>query len=689
MRSPPAAARQPDAKATLKKAAQLSDVSTDIAPPSGSKTAKNRSFGCIEDALVSHLANGRVQAATDQQSFRDILDALPAAIYTTDAEGRITHFNPACVEFSGRTPVLGTDSWCVTWKLYNPDGSPLPHDECPMAVSLKEGRAVRGAEAIAERPDGTRLWFTPYPTPLKDSSGKVIGAINMLVDITDRKLAEQEERRRTMQLAAFMETAAIGLHRVGPDGTILWANQADAGLLGYDLRDYVGRNIAEFHADQETISRMLARLKSGERLVEHEVRLVCRDGSIKFALVDSSALFEGGEFVHSQCFTTDITDRKRTHVILHEQAQQLLDLHRRKDEFIAMLSHELRNPLAPIANAVHLLRLDRGPQSEVSRHARSIIERQVAQLSRLVDDLLEVSRITSGKIQLRRELVAVDGIIERAVEVCRPLIEQRQHRIRITRSARPQWVFGDPVRLEQVLVNILNNAAKYTDAGGQLAVICELGEGSLHIRVRDNGIGIAPELLPKVFELFIQADRSLDRAQGGLGIGLALVKRLVEMHGGTVEAASTVGVGTEIVVTLPSAAPPAALETRRPRDASGHRHRVLVVDDNVDSADSLAMLLQVLGHEVLVANDGVTAISRAQEFKPSIAVLDIGMPGMTGYEIAKRLRASPDLARTTLIAFSGYGQSTDRMMAKDSGFDHHLVKPATVEQIEGILAATT
>jgi PAS domain S-box-containing protein len=647
--------------------------------------ARRRPAVSIEDALISHLVHGRVDAPADEHSFRAILDALPAAIYTTDAEGRITHFNPACVEFSGRTPVLGTDSWCVTWKLYNPDGTRLPHDECPMAVSLKEGRPIRGAEAIAERPDGSRVWFAPYPTPMKDALGNVVGAINMLVDITDRKIAEQEERRRTQQLAAFMETAAIGLHRVGPDGTILWANEADARMLGYGLAEYIGRNITEFHADQEAIARILARLKDGERLVEHEARLVCRDGTIKFVLIDSSALFEDGQFVHSQCFTTDITERKRTQAILHRQAQELLDLHRRKDEFIAMLSHELRNPLAPIANAVQLLRFDPGLQSELSQHARSIIERQVGQLSRLVDDLLEVSRITSGKIQLRKELIAVQGVIDRALDVCRPLIEQRQHKMRTATSAEPLWVFGDPVRLEQVLVNLVNNAAKYTDVGGQLSVIAEAAGGSVVIRVRDNGIGIAPELLPQVFELFTQADRSLDRAQGGLGIGLALVKRLVEMHGGAVEATSSVGIGTEMLVRIPSAAQPSGRQSHEPRRVTSDRHRILVVDDNGDAADSMAMLLEALGHEVLVANDGSTAIERAKAFKPSIAVLDIGMPGMSGYEIAARLRASPEFTGLTLVAFSGYGQSTDRRTAKDAGFDHHLVKPATVEQIEEIL----
>ena len=651
-----------------------------------SAAMRKRPLISIEDALVLHLAKEQSETAEGEERFRAMLDALPAAIYTTDAEGRITHFNPACIEFSGRTPTLGTDNWCVTWKLFNPDGTPLPHDQCPMAVSLKEGRAVRGAEAIAERPDGTRVWFAPFPTPLKDASGRIVGGINMLVDITDRKRAEQEERHRAQQLAAFMETAAIGLHRVGPDGTILWANEADARMLGYRLDEYVGHSITEFHADQEAIAGILARLKNRERLVEHEARLVCRDGSIKTVLIDSTALFEAGHFVHSQCFTTDITERQRTQAVLQQQAEELTELHRRKDEFIAMLSHELRNPLAPIANAVHLLRLDTGVQSQVGQHARAIIERQVGQLTRLVDDLLEVSRITSGRIQLRQELIAVRGVIDRAIEVCRPLIENREHKLRISTPAEPLWVFGDPVRLEQVLVNLLNNAAKYTDVGGQISIVAEPDAGLLVLRVRDNGIGIAPELLPRVFDLFTQADRSLDRAQGGLGIGLALVKRLVEMHGGTVEALSSMGVGSEIVVRLPLAGAPSTCEPLRSKKPATRSHRVLVVDDNADSADSLALLLKILGHDVLVANDGESALARAGAFGPSVAILDIGMPGMNGFDLARRLRNQPRIAATTLVAFSGYGQESDRKLSKEAGFDHHLAKPATLEQVESILA---
>jgi CheY-like chemotaxis protein len=300
--------------------------------------------------------------------------------------------------------------------------------------------------------------------------------------------------------------------------------------------------------------------------------------------------------------------------------------------------------------------------------------------------LLEVSRITTGRIQLRQELIDARGIVERAIDVCRPLLEKQRHRLRVAMPSEPLWLFGDPVRLEQIMVNLLNNSAKYTNPGGQIGVIAEADSGMLLLHVRDTGIGISADLLPRVFELFTQADRTLDRAQGGLGIGLALVKRLVDMHGGSVDASSALGVGTEMVVRLPLAAPPAIHMPARTRSAPHNHQKILVVDDNQDSADSLAMLLEVMGHEVQVAHSGETALTKAKEFGPNVVILDIGMPGMTGFEVAAQMRTLAGFARTTLIAFSGYGQETDRKLSRDAGFHFHLAKPATVDQIEGILA---
>lgn len=275
-----------------------------------------------KDQAHSELQHTTLALRESERRFREMIDALPAAIYTTDAEGRLTHFNPTAVELSGRIPELGTDQWCVSWKMFKPDGKPLPHDECPMAVALKEGRIERGAEAILERPDGKRLWFTPYPTPLRDAVGKIVGGINMLVDITERKQAEEAVRRSESNLRDFIENATIGLHWVGPDGIIQWANQAELDLLGYKHDEYIGRHISEFHADQAVIDDILVRLIRGETLHEHEARLRHKDGSIRHVLISSNVLFENGKFIHTRCFTRDITERKLAEEALREAAER-------------------------------------------------------------------------------------------------------------------------------------------------------------------------------------------------------------------------------------------------------------------------------------------------------------------------------------------------------------------------------
>jgi len=384
----------------------------------------------------------------------------------------------------------------------------------------------------------------------------------------------------------------------------------------------------------------------------------------------------------------DITERSRLERKTQEQAEVLVDLHRRKDEFLAMLSHELRSPLAPISNAVQLLRLQTN-EDPLQQQARNIIERQVGQLTHLVDDLLEVARITTGRVQLRQERITVSGVVERAVESARPLIVQRRHEFTVSLPPQPIWVHADAARLEQVVVNLLTNAVKYTDEGGHIWLTVQQEGDAAVLRVRDTGVGIAPELLPRIFDLFTQAERSLDRAQGGLGIGLCLVHRLVDLHGGAVEASSVLGKGSEFVVRLPVvliptlASPPPSTETAQP---AGKGCRVLAVDDNVDAAEILAMLLEASGHDVRMAHDGPTALEAALDYRPDVVLLDIGLPGLDGFEVAKRIRQHPTLKSIVLVAMTGYGQKTDRQRSQEAGFDHHLVKPADFGEVQKILA---
>jgi signal transduction histidine kinase/DNA-binding response OmpR family regulator len=361
---------------------------------------------------------------------------------------------------------------------------------------------------------------------------------------------------------------------------------------------------------------------------------------------------------------------------------------RRKNEFLSMLAHELRNPLAPIRNAVQILGIQ-GNTAASLQWARDIIDRNVHQLVRLVDDLLDVSRITRGKIRLQREAVTLAAVIAQAVEISQPLIASRRHELTVSVPEESVWVHGDSTRLAQVLANLLNNSAKYTDEGGRISLaVAREGEEAV-VRVRDTGVGIPPDMLASIFDLFTQVDRSLDRSQGGLGIGLTLVHRLVEMHGGRVAAFSAgANKGSEFVVRLPvlSRQPIPRASKNGGLEPVAAPRRVLIVDDNVDGAESLSLMLQLAGHQVQIVHNGPDALEAAPAFRPDVVLLDIGLPGMNGYEVARRLREQPELASTLLVALTGYGQEEDRQRGREAGFDQHLVKPVDPPVLASLLA---
>ncbi len=505
-------------------------------------------------------------------------------------------------------------------------------------------------------------------------------------EAAERRAAEALLEQQHEELAEFLENAAEGLHRVGPDRRILWANQALLALLGYAAEEYVGQPAAAFHADPEVFEGVWERLQRREAVRDQPGRLRCRDGSTRHVLINAAGAWTGGAFRYARCFIRDITEQRRLEDELRGRIAELAALDRRKDEFLAMLGHELRNPLSALQNALALLAADLPPERRAQ--AFRIARRQTDQLARLVDDLLDVARVTRGRVSLRQHPISLASVVERAVESTRPLFEGRLQTLALQAPAEPLTVHGDAARLEQVVVNLLSNAAKYTAPGGRIEVMLERREREAVLHVRDEGVGIAPDVLPRVFDLFAQGPQAPHRPQGGLGIGLTVVRRLVELHGGRVEARSAgAGQGSTFVVSLPLArAADARPRERRPETQGAHRSLdVLVVEDNPDAAETLVMLLELLGHRARVLGDGPGAVDAARERAPDVMLVDIGLPGMDGYEVARRVRQEPGLAGIRLIALTGYGRPEDRSRAAAAGFDHHLVKPVEIAALDAML----
>jgi PAS domain S-box-containing protein len=509
-------------------------------------------------------------------------------------------------------------------------------------------------------------------------------------DATERRRSDAILRDSELRFRRLFQTAKDGILILDTAlGTIIEANPFMCGLLGYELDDFLGKELWEIglFRDQDA-SRANYQELLAKGYIRYEHLPLKTKGGDEVDVEFVSNLYMVGDRHVAQCNIRDITQRSQMERQVKAQATALADLHRRKDEFLAMLSHELRNPLSPILNAVHLLRLQ-GNENLIQQEARTIIERQVGQLSHLVDDLMEVARFTSGKIRLHPVLLDMRGVVSRAVESARPLIDGRGHELTVDVPDEPIWLLADPARLEQVVVNLLNNAAKYTDEGGQIWLGARQNAHEAVLSVRDNGIGIDLEHFPDIFDLFTQADRSLDRAQGGLGIGLSLVRRLMDLHRGTVKVHSDgLGRGSEFTIRLPlppSPVPAPPLVLAEPGKRAAHSGRVLVVDDNVDSAQIMAKLLTLSGHEVRTAYTGPTALEAAVAYLPDVVLLDIGLPGLNGYEVARRLRQYPQLEGVRLVAMTGYGEESDRLLAMEAGFNRHMVKPVNFQMVEELL----
>jgi PAS domain S-box-containing protein len=530
--------------------------------------------------------------------------------------------------------------------------------------------------------------------PESDDPDLILLAIE---DVTDHLIAEAAMKHSEVRYRRLFQTAKDGILILDADtGKVIDANPFMTALLGYSHEEFLGKELWEIGLFRDIKESQAAyRELQAKGYVRYENLPLESRGGQKVEVEFVSNVYPENHHQVVQCNIRDITERSRLQRMVQEQAGALADLDRRKDEFLAMLSHELRNPLAPILNAALLLRLHsnrnrlHGIENPVLQQSATIIERQVGQLARIVDELLEVSRITTGRIQLQRERIALAVVVENAAATVGSLIEQRKHELTVSLPTPAIWLDADAARLEQVVVNLLTNAAKYTDPGGHIWVTLRQEGEEAVLRVRDTGVGIAPEVLPRIFDLFTQAERSLDRSQGGLGIGLALVQRLVEMHGGTVTASSTLGQGSEFVVRLPVVPPPEPRPSPPSTDKAQPTRpslRVLVVDDNVDTVTTLALLVQESGHDVRTAYDGSAVLEAALDYRPNVVLLDIGLPGLNGFEVAKQLRQQPALQNAVLVAMTGYGRESDRQRSKEAGFDHHLVKPGDFGKVLEILA---
>ena len=685
----------------------------------------------LQEAL--HAADNEIakrnraeKALQDQREWLHVtLTSIGDGVLTTDTLGRVTFLNGVAQSLTGwaQDEAAGQPLEEVFRIINEHTHQPI---ENPVKKVLAEGNIVGLANnTVLIAKDGTERVIDDSAAPIRNAQGEVAGVVLVFRDISERRRAG-EALRRSEQTARFLAQASADLAELTDHESTLQkvtsiAVPSFADWCAVDLLEPDGtlRRLVVTHADP-------AKVKLAQELTEryplqpdaqHGIPQVARTGKSELVkdIPDSLlAIFADDDehlrilrklglksyiFVPMQSkgrmlgvltFVMAETGRRYNEIDLlaaedlaHRAAvavenaqlyEALREADRRKDDFLATLAHELRNPLAPLRNALQIMKLsDNGGGANV----REMMERQLQQMVRLVDDLLDVSRINTGKIELRKERLALATVVQSAQEISRPLIETARHELTVNLPLEPLLVDGDLTRLAQVLSNLLNNAAKYTPEGGRIWLTVERDGSEAVMRVRDNGTGIPADMLPRIWEIFTQVDRTLERRQGGLGIGLSLVRRLVEMHGGRVDGSSEgVGRGSTFTVRLPLALiePVRQKEEGQQAPASG-RHRILVVDDNVDSAKSLAMLLQLTGNEVRTAHDGPSALEVAAAFVPDVVLLDLGLPGMSGLDVARRIREMPRLKDIMLIAQTGWGQQEDRRRSEEAGFTFHLVKP--------------
>ncbi len=642
----------------------------------------------LEWEVQRRITVERALAERDRE-LSDFLEHVLEGLLKVGPDGTVFWINGAGLELLGCA-----DRQCIGRSIE--DFYLDPRDARESLRRLLQGETLRDLPTVLRRRDGS-IRHVRIAANAQWDAGKLIHSRWFIRDVTHERLAESARAH----LAAIVESSDDAIVSKALDGTIRSWNRAAERLFGYAAEEAVGRPITLIIPPErvQEEQEILTKLRRGERIDHLETVRVAKSGRrIDVALTISPIRNGNGTTVGASKIARDISERKAS-----EQAQQrtigelqraeeaLREADQRKDEFLAVLAHELRNPLAPIRYAVAMARKQGRSEAERAQ-AQGIIERQVEHMGRLLDDLLDVSRITRGTLILRRSPVDLESAVAAAQESARPLIEGRRHTLMVSFPAERIRLVADPVRLAQVLANLLINAAKYTDAGGRIDLAATRERDEVVITIRDNGIGISADMMPRVFTLFAQASPALERSEGGLGIGLALVRGLVELHGGTVSAHSGgVGQGSQFVVRLPLGNPADAEERGEaplPPAAEAKSLRLLVADDNRDSAATCAALLQASGHEVTVAHTGGEALDLACRLEPDALLLDIGMPELNGYQLAQRIRDTPWGRHAMLIAISGWGQEQDKRRALEAGFDRHLTKPINPSSLEALLQAT-
>ncbi len=631
-------------------------------------------------------------ALRESEAFsRGILENSPDCVKVLDAAGRVMgmNVNEKCLmEIDDFATVEGR----LWWELWPKEGQV----EVLAAIEAARTGGTGRFQRFCPTAKGVPKWWDVIVAPIRDAAGEVLRFVSVSRDVTERKLDEERLRQNHDTFYTLIENSPFGLYIVDAQFRMIKVSAASRNVFR-NIHPLIGRDFEEImrilwpeEFVQLAIGRFRHTLDTGEPFGMPNFSEQRRDiaGVESYDWKIERITLPDGQF-GVVCYFYDITERSRLEKQMQAQTAALAEADLRKNEFLAMLAHELRNPLAPIRNAVQVLRLTGGNGDAVAA-ASEMMERQIGQMARLVDDLLDVSRITRGKIELRRERIELASAVHQAVEAARSLYKDMNHDLTVALPPRPVYLNADPTRLAQVVGNLLNNACKFTDKGGRISLTVEREGAQAVIRVRDSGIGIAADQLPRIFEMFMQVDSSLERSVSGLGIGLMLVKKLVEMHEGTVEVQSGgIGQGSEFIVRLPILIDPS--DVPRPAPVAGEpapptARRILVVDDNRDSAMSLAMLLDMTGNETRTAHDGLEAVAAAAAFRPDVVLLDIGLPKMNGYEAAQKIREQPWGKKMVLVALTGWGQEEARQRSNEAGFDGHMVKPVDYAALMKLLA---